>query len=435
MNIDEISPEIVNRVRNGLTEFRSSFKLVNFQIFSCYRGLPSRLRCVAEDLFWAIIRNRKNGKDEGTKKGEANRIYNDAYTPIEVLLMDCNCLRYANGKSKPKNDISNYLKKIRDLDAMNVHYYWNYEGIPMYIMERETGSWKLYNKSGYVIPKTIKKIVALSGYMTKAMARFVAKENKKIDVLGIERSFCKFLSKRMIGKTNPSVSSKINLWDGKQSLSEYILYLKGVLKTMGDFDGLITKQDYDDRLPLSVRTTFEKDLTLAEAEDMKKNKSKEIETQLGEAQNAEKTLAEELTPQKPIIAKKRRGRKPKMVNVEVTDTVIRPPAQPEALRFNEEINPLQNAKDFVVYYRQCIMSATGGRVKFENFELDAPIAAQILDKLIIMGKADKIFIRAWIKYFFDQKLKGAKAMKPKYVGMNAFMETLEPFNKIFCVEQ
>jgi len=431
MNIKEISVEIVNKVRNSLTEVSSDFKLVNFQILSCYRGLPKPLLPVAIDLFWAIIRNRNNSTDN---KKDANRIYNDAYTPIELLLMDCNCLKYAKGKSKVTGDISNYLKKVRELDDMNVIYCWLYESIPMFTMERETGSWKCYNPSGCVIPKTVKKIIALSHDMIKSMSRFVVKEGKTVSDLSVEKSFCKFLA-RMIKKMNPLVSSKFKPYDGQQNINEYIACLKETLKMINDFEGLDTVQEYDDSLPDSVKKKFEKGLTLAEAEDMKNKKKKELEDQLVVTQIAEKSLAEELTPQRAIIAKTRREKKSSVAATKTTNITTRPPAQPEILKFDQEADPLKNPKEFVVYYRHCIMSDTGGKVKFEKFESDAPVAAQILDKLIMMGRSDKTFIRAWIKYFFDQKLKGTKAMKSKNVGMDVFMGTLESFNKVYYVEQ
>ena len=50
-----------------------------------------------------------------------------------------------------------------------------------------------------------------------------------------------------------------------------------------------------------------------------------------------------------------------------------------------------------------------------------------MDILIENNRKDKIFLKAWLKYFCDYKLKGQKMLKIKWTSMKMFKDSFSEF--------
>ena len=407
--------DIFHKVRNGLTEYSRNYRSVNPYIMMSYNGLPPFLSKLANMLFLYVIKTKIYG-DNATSKGknEDKRIYTDIELSISDLLMDFNPIKYSDG-SDMEMDKSNMIKKIKELHDNNIFYYWKYNKRFLFVMEREIGCWRVFNENGCVVPKTLKKIVKLSDDMISCMMKF---ENKhgRADRKDIEQSFGAFMNK-MINKMNPTASSQLTLWSDDKEVPQYLSEVSSQLKDMDEFEGMdFTDNDvatFLSKVPSTISKRMSEEIR---QEDMKNKKQKEMEGAL--------------VPKNPNLVKKmgikvKKERKEKPIEVESS-------SGPVLMRWKGEIDPLSDSLQFTKYYRHVLHSKTEGKVVFDEMSFDTNAASQILD-LLIERNRDRDFLDSWIQYFYDNNLKGQKALKTKYTSLKCFKDTFESYNEKFHV--
>ena len=401
---------IKNKTRNDLTNSDLRYKRVNFDVFAGYNGLPPFLSNVAHIIFHSIIKTLKYGKGgEAKSKNECRRIYSDIDITIEDILEDFYSVKYANGKGSA-NDRANMVKKINELLDYNVFYCWRYRDHYMFVLEREIGIWKFYNKDGCVIPRTLKKISVLSKDMINCMERFEKKKNVRVNRKDIEESFMKFINEKIIGNMNPVVVSKLPLWDGSSDIYSYFRGLIKVLRGLDDFEGLGEDDGFLRFLPKSVSKTLDRK-RIKEANDMKTKMEKDL-------------IPDETNLVK--VKKEKKGRKTKKKVKSKGDS------KPKAYTYGGDVNPFKNSKEFVKYYRS-ILYYFDSKVKFENFAVDVQVAGKIMDSLGEKDRKNKTFLKAWIRYYKDHKLKGLKIYNTKHTSLKSFMGSFDKFNAFFHV--
>jgi len=145
-----------------------------------------------------------------------------------------------------------------------------------------------------------------------------------------------------------------------------------------------------------------------------------------------KNLSDELIPLNPNLVKPKRKRG-RAINAKKIK--IQTPQTPQALVYEGTVDPFKNAHHFIKFYRSIVERLTENRAKFDDWASDGNMAAQILDLLIENNRSDIIFIRAWIRYYFDNNLKGEKALKIKYTSLRAFKDTFDKFNSTYFTHQ
>jgi len=127
-----------------------------------------------------------------------------------------------------------------------------------------------------------------------------------------------------------------------------------------------------------------------------------------------------------------RGEKKKKVKVQ-QDAVKAEPATPKVLVYEGEINPLEDTRSFMKYYRIFLEYCLGQKVTFDGYSYDSVFATDILDLMIISGKNNMSFLNAWLKWYCDTKLKGIRVQRVKYTSMKAFKDTFVVFADSYFV--
>jgi len=403
-----------NKIINGLTEYKRNFKQINFVLDACYNALPlgSDVRMVRALLNF-VLRNKMYGKkNDKSNLVKDNRIYTNINLSMEDVLLECNSISYAEGKNV-KDHVTNWKKVVIRLHDNNIFYFWEFKGSIMFIMERSFSSWIIYNRYGCVVPKTLKKILALAEDMIGCMVGY--HRERHIAKCDVENSFGDFLND-MISKMNPSVASLLTLWSEGMKMEEYLNVLRREIDPLEDFEGLREASDFTQRLPLSVNNKICK----AESE-----RGVEMSIEI------EKKMADELVPKDPNLIKIRKTDKPSKTKKALPSE----DSLPKLYSWDAEVNPFKDSREFVRYYHVFLEHCSGGSVKFEDIAVDVRYASEILDVMAENNRKDKVFLNAWLKYFFDNKLKGQKTLKEKYTGVKVFQETFEKFNAAFYVPQ
>lgn len=418
-----MNDEINFDARNMLTEYSLNYRYINSPLWYCYIGLGGKLSQLANYLFCKILDSRLYGEKAKTKSNEDKRIYTDVQMTMERILRDIN----PNKNYEEKNlasDKGNLMRRVKELEDLNIFYYWKHGDFFIFVMERDIGCWRFYNSKGRVVPKTLRKIVVLAGDMVKYMIDIHKKNNIHVSEEEIRLSYGKFLRK-MIGKLNPLVAHSLPIW-GDNSLGDYLKKLKESLDGMHEYSGLTQADDFVKKIPPTVARKLEKYIDEAIRRHSKSTEGvmiKQIE------KHEVKSLELELVPKDQNIVKKRRERKLK-TNIKMPEHLSEP-SEPKLYRYDGEVNPFKDAKEFMRYYRAFLTMKFFKSVNFDGYQNDAIYAAQILDILIANKRNDKVFLNGWLSHFCDQKLKGTKAYKTKYTSMKALKETFVEFNPLF----
>ena len=419
LDVNSVDRSIFDAARNCLTEYSKAYKRINQFIVACYEGIESlSLSKVASLLFRGILKDKVYGEKETSKRDidEDKRIYNYSELSIDDLLKEGYSIKYAKNNNTLVTDRSNMLKRIRELEENNVFYIWQFQDINIYIMEREIGSWKMYNELGCVTPKMLKKIVAVSKNMMDTMTKMITKKYSVVNTCNMEKSFGRFFN-HMLGKTNPLIISNFNLWDGHQNIHDYLKSLN--FSNVGDYQGLEFEDKFFLKLPFSVSKKMENEIN-KRGGTMRKKKVVNEQMQ----KNLQEQLVFDITPKHPIVTKRTRVKRNHVINI---NGPFNKPLMPEAQTFDDAKDPFNNPREFVDYYRSCMNLFTHGHIEFNNYSIDCPDAACIMDVLIERNVKDKNFLTSWFRYYFDNNLKGDKAMKIKNTSLRAVKETLDLF--------
>jgi len=97
---------------------------------------------------------------------------------------------------------------------------------------------------------------------------------------------------------------------------------------------------------------------------------------------------------------------------------------------DEKCNPFLNAKEFFGFFKS-IVSYYRPIANFCDYGREAVFAATIMDKLIDMKRDNTDFLKAWIKYYIDNFLKGNKSINSMNTSLNKFGKTLNDFSRMF----
>lgn len=142
---------------------------------------------------------------------------------------------------------------------------------------------------------------------------------------------------------------------------------------------------------------------------------------------SKKELELELIPENSNLVRKRNVRSKKQPKILTNES-----AEPVLMRWKGDLDPFADTLQFMKYYRYVLHSKTEGRVAFNSMNSDSVAATRIMD-VLAEAKRDKLFLDSWIRYFYDNNLKGEKALKPKYTSLYAFLKTFEGYNEKFHV--
>jgi hypothetical protein len=328
---------------------------------------------------------------------EEKRIYTSVLVTPVSLLENCHPIKYRlEGKDTVK-DVGNVVKRINELDDNNIFYVWKC-GFPknyMFVLERDIGLWKFYNPKAYVTPKTIKKIILSTKGMCNSMHKILEESGDKSTIHDVRNSFCEFIS-RMVEKMNPEIHEKLDKWKEGRGYKEYILSLNKKINELTPYQGFEEDQSFYDRLPIDVK------LKLEPKPIVKKEEFSDLELELA---------PKEASLIKP--PKKTRKRKP-VQDVEAKFETF------------TDIDPLKNSTSFFRYYRSVIKSQDQ-TAEFNDYQVELQPAAGILDKLK-NDNQDEIFLRSWILFYAELKLKGNNIKNKEKTSLNAFQKTYEEYN-------
>jgi 1,4-alpha-glucan branching enzyme len=87
------------------------------------------------------------------------------------------------------------------------------------------------------------------------------------------------------------------------------------------------------------------------------------------------------------------------------------------------INPLKNATSLLKFYRN-FLKANNSKIVFCNFESEISHAGEILDE-VNKGDCDERFLRSWMSYFIETKLKGENFR-------NQYKTSIGELKKTYC---
>ena len=135
---------------------------------------------------------------------------------------------------------------------------------------------------------------------------------------------------------------------------------------------------------------------------------------------------EEFLPKNPIIGGKKRSRRKKVKTVEGGSQKRIVPAM---IGFADS-DPFKNPTAFVSFYRSIIRSYANGKTEFPSHGADREYASIVMDAMIDIGREKDVeFLREWIKYFGNFKLKDRDFEDYKKTSIRQFSKTLEEYKK------
>jgi len=397
-----------------VTEFHENYKRINMPLDSCYNAIsPKSDSSLANILFGFTLYNIHYSKDQESYTSK-KRIYTNRPITVEDILYDYDPSKYTVEGKNIKNDTSNMQKQIIKLDKGNIYYSWLCNGIYMFVMEREVSSWVYYNKDAYVLPKTIKKIISHSKGMINHMISFHRAKKENINVIYIEISFGKFIQ-GIINRMNPDIVKKIPKWHEDIHILEYLKEVSIIMKGIEDLDGMRISGDFFRRLPPKFLYHVRKYLPG------------------GDKMKSSKDIMKELVPKDSSLVKKKRKKKVDKEPVEKVEVIKENQEAVEekevkTLRYVGALDPLKDSPELVKYFRAFLTIYSEGHVKFGDFQVDTPYAAKALDEMKISKRESKEFLDEWLKYFFDNKLKGRMS---KVASLEMFEKTFKNFNETF----
>ena len=416
-----------HKLRNSMTEHNKRYKYVNMYLSLCYSCLPGVLSKLSNILFVLTLKDIKyvTGTKGQIETGQ-DRIFTSTPITIYYILENAKSLDYAKGK-KMGNDSSNWKKYIQELHKNNIYYFWQYRDFYIFIMEREFALWLIYNKEGFVIPKTMKKIVVRAKDMIASMAGYVKESGKSMDIQDIENSFGRFINE-MINKMNHLIAlESLPRWTTGMNMGDFIDDFLQKVDSLEEFDGLIESEEFLNRLPVWVSEKYKR--LIKEEEKMIAKAAKAA------AKAAAKELAKDLVPKgkNANLAKKPRGPRKKKI---ITPEVGAQPKKAAKVTHEGPLNPFLDAQQFVKYYRAFLQQCSGSTsIRFDNFASDGRVAGVILDLLHDYNRKDRQFLDRWLEYFFTHSLKGNKMYQVKNTSMSVFRYSFEKFNETFYIPQ
>ena len=93
--------------------------------------------------------------------------------------------------------------------------------------------------------------------------------------------------------------------------------------------------------------------------------------------------------------------------------------------------PFENCNQFIRYYKD-IIRLYNKNAKFNPSNSERIPATQILDMLNEAGKnGDKVFLKSWIRYYYDTYLQGSKVYKQDKTSLFNFKKTFKAFNNTY----
>jgi hypothetical protein len=330
-------------------------------------------------------------------KDEDRRIYTSIQiTPI-TLLQNCHPTKYRLDVKDAQKDVGNIVKRLNELDEANIFYIWKC-GFPknyMFVLERDIGLWRFYNPKAYVTPKTIKKIILSAKGMCNTMHKILEESGDKSTIHDVRNSFCEFVG-RLVEKMDPEVHKDLEKWGAGRGYKEYLISLNNKINELTPYQGLIEDESFYDRLPLEVKNKLDPKPTTTVS------KHPELES--------------ELAPKEENIVKKAPEKKSRV-------PVQNGEAKFETFKDNE---PLKNSTSFFQYYRS-IVKTQNNEAEFHEYKVELNHAALILDKLKEANQ-DEAFLRSWILYFVELKLKGNNAKNKDRTSLKSLFDTYTEYN-------
>lgn len=418
LNIDssKIDPSKIN----GLTEVENAWKLFNMNLVDFYSGLsPAGLAKLSYILFSCILYNKmyKKADAKDYNEHEAKRIYTSILVQPKDLAKRINPAKYADGEKDIETDISNILKNISTLEDMNIFYVWKYK-LPytfIFVMERDVTSWKYYNPKGVIYPKSLKKIIRLAKGMIDSMES-LEKQRKRIpDRSDIEYSFGEFINK-LIDKMSPEISGKLPKWKEGLNIFTYNSNLMGELKKLNDYEGYVYDDLFIKRLPEHVRKKIvksHKELSMI---------NEELESEIVPANgNIVKLRGKKLSGQNKATKQEKVTDKEEEIE--------------ESLLANEmsfkTLDPFANPTAFTKYYRT-FLRLYNKDIKFYDFAAEVVIAAGIMDLMTLSGRCEDLrFLKAWLRFYAQNHLKGNNIYKLDKTSIKAFKDTFKSYSQIY----
>jgi len=399
-----------------LTEVESGYKRFNINMVDFYSGLhPALLSKIAHILFNCILSNKTYSKadQKDYNENEAKRIFTNILILPPDLVQRMNPLKFANNKSDVETDISNLLKKLQELEDNNIFYIWRFKQpfTYIFIMERDITSWKYYNKTGFLYPKSLKKIVRLSKSMISTMVDLEKQRGRISTQVEIENSFGEFLNK-LIEKMAPAVSVSLPRWQNNENILTYTSNLLDEASKENNFEGCIYDANFIAGLPEHIK----KKIIKTHKEDIKMSTRSELEQELVPAnENLVRIKKRSITNKSPIKQK-----------ISVSSVSTTPTIDAEEVEF-KKCNPFNSPLDFLKYYRS-FLRILEVNTKFYPFHTELPDSGEILDLLILNGKNKDIrFLRFWIKFYFLNYLKGNNSFKEEKTCLKSFKQTFNVY--------
>ncbi len=402
MNIDPLTI-------NQLTEHEQRYKRINTVIIDAFGALhPPTLTKIGIILFNIIMETKRHCSNPNSKyysEVENRRIYNSRYVSLEDLLDRCYPVKYGVEKKDMSTDISNIMKRIQDLEDMDIFYTWKY-GSPytyLFVMERDIGIWKYFNPIGFVTPKTLKKVVKCTNGMIDTMSRMEKSRGRTVVLKDIENSFLKDFLNNLILKMNPEISKLIPLWDGTQEIAIYLKSLRDSMEEMEDFEGQQYSDDFILRLPQHLRKKLNSNKTDESGEDMNIDQ-----------------LSKDLVPESGDIIRNKSS-KASLGKVAKGESI-----KAKRMPF-DSIDPFADCNQLMKYYRDVIFTYNKN-ARFYPYDSERIPATQIMDMLIEKGKSgDKDFLKSWIRYYISSSLQGGNVYKREKTSLLNFKKTFSTY--------
>jgi hypothetical protein len=394
--------------RNQLTEHEKNYKRYNTEIIDAYNAVnPPTLSKLSMVIFNAIMDNKLHRQPTARdySRTEDKRIYNSKYITLEDLLDRCQPYKYGVESKPVKNDLSNLMARLKELDDYNIFYIWRY-GKPftyMFVMERDIGVWKYFNNGACVHPKTLNKIVSCFSGMVNCIVKFEKTRGRPVELKNIEISFVKDFIPHIMSKMDKNVVAKLPKWDQNQSITDYLMSLKETIKPLYDYEGLEEDPSFLKHLPRHL---------VAKIESKAKNKK---ENKMNIAQ-----LSRDLIPEDESLIKDKKYRA-KRSKPNPKDSL-----HPEKTTF-QMVDPFLNCNQLLKYYRE-VIRLYNKNAKFYPPDSERVPATQIMDLLIENGKnGDKDFLRSWIRYYIGSYLQGNNVYKPEKTSLSSFKKTFRTY--------
>ena len=387
-----------NLIRDKLTEHETNFRKCNLNLISCYAGLyPATLTKLSVVIFNKILSNKKYIEKSSAfyDEQEDKRIYTNIPISTSDLLMDCHPVKYRDNSNDINTDSGNLVKRLKELDDNNIFYVWRL-GRPnnyMFVMERDIGLWRYYNGNAHVTPKTVKKIILSTKGMCNSMFKILKERGDNVSPDCVRNSFCKFVN-RIVDKMDPSLSKDFGNFSTYSSCKEYLIDTKNKICQMDPYSGLSENKSFERNLPNTVFCQINKKCS----PKVNSEKMIELQKQIGSSENLKDFTTE----------KNKKKRKPS--------------AKTKVEKFSR-INPLKNATSLLKFYRN-FLKANNSKIVFCNFESEISHAGEILDE-VNKGNCDERFLRSWMSYFIETKLKGENSR-------NQYKTSIGELKKTYC---